>query len=322
MNLHEDKEAFKNAIIATAQYINIPETYIEKDYWVTYILRNLSLSEFKDKAVFKGGTSLSKGYKLIDRFSEDVDLVLLKIGYREDGDNEKLMSSIHKTICKAPLKRLNGDARERDSISYKKKIYEFEKIDSNGEYYHGTPDITLEINCFNEPTPTTTVQLKSYIHDFFEANGYEKEIIAFQLEPFELQLLCTTRTFLEKILSLYRGAHQGILIKRIRHFYDIYMLLTHDVSAKALYMDKAELKKRLQYVIGEEKFHKTFCDVSEFLPLSESAFEVNYESFRVDLKVAYKDFESMLYKGKVHPTFDEVEACIKDIRQFIKENGL
>lgn len=322
MNLHEDKEAFQNAVIATAQYINIPETFIEKDYWVTYILRNLSLSEFNDKAVFKGGTSLSKGYALINRFSEDVDLVLLKIGYREDKDNEKLMTSIYKTICKLPLKRLKGDARERDSISYKKKIYEFEKIDPNGEYYHGTPDITLEINCFNEPTPTKTVQLKSYIYDFFRAKGFEDDIKEYKLEPFELQLLCTTRTFLEKILSLYRGANKGILIERIRHFYDIYMLLNYDKEVKALYVDKEQFRKRLQHVIGEEKYHKTFCDIKDFLPLYTSRFEVEYENFRESLKLVYKDFESMLYKGKVHPTFDEVEACIIDIRQFIKEQGL
>lgn len=51
--------------------------YIEKDYWVSYILKAISQSQYKDVAIFKGGTSLSKAYKLIERFSEDIDLAVI-----------------------------------------------------------------------------------------------------------------------------------------------------------------------------------------------------------------------------------------------------
>jgi predicted nucleotidyltransferase component of viral defense system len=74
MILHKNKEDFQDLVNITAEFFEIPEVYVEKDYWVTYILKNLSSSEYKDNVVFKGGTSLSKAYKLIDRFSEDIDL--------------------------------------------------------------------------------------------------------------------------------------------------------------------------------------------------------------------------------------------------------
>ena len=60
MRLHTDKELFKELIDATAKDLNLPSLYIEKDYWVTYILKNLSNSEYSDIAIFKGGTSLSQ----------------------------------------------------------------------------------------------------------------------------------------------------------------------------------------------------------------------------------------------------------------------
>lgn len=77
MKLHENKELFNDAILATSEQKNIQAIYIEKDYWVTMALF----------LIFKGGTSLSKCYNLIDRFSEDIDLVVL----RKDGDTNNIL---------------------------------------------------------------------------------------------------------------------------------------------------------------------------------------------------------------------------------------
>ncbi len=63
MTLHQNKELFSELLIQTAQMVGLPEVYIEKDYWVTYVLKHLSKSPYIDRAIFKGGTSLSKAYK-------------------------------------------------------------------------------------------------------------------------------------------------------------------------------------------------------------------------------------------------------------------
>lgn len=86
MVLHKDLENFKALIFLTAKDMGILEFYIEKDYWVTYILKKLNSSSFKNDVVFKGGTSLPKGYNAINRFSKDIDLQLTNSSL---GDNQK-----------------------------------------------------------------------------------------------------------------------------------------------------------------------------------------------------------------------------------------
>ena len=75
--LHNDPKLFTDTVLATAEYFSISPVYIEKDYWITNTLRRLSLNPNAVKVVFKGGTSLSKAYNLVDRFSEDIDIAIL-----------------------------------------------------------------------------------------------------------------------------------------------------------------------------------------------------------------------------------------------------
>lgn len=76
MKLHEDKDVFEELVLTAADSMGLPQAYVEKDYWVTWVLANLAASSHCDDFVFKGGTSLSKVHGLIHRFSEDVDLAV------------------------------------------------------------------------------------------------------------------------------------------------------------------------------------------------------------------------------------------------------
>ena len=76
MKLHLDKKIFQDSIQATTQHIGIPEVFVEKDYWVTFALLEIFTSRISNLVVFKGGTCLSKCHNLIQRFSEDIDLVM------------------------------------------------------------------------------------------------------------------------------------------------------------------------------------------------------------------------------------------------------
>src|SRR5436190_6171931 len=97
MTFHEADD-FKDAILKTAGDLKIRPVLIEKDYWATFVLRNLSFSKFKGQVVFKGGTSLSKVFNCIDRFSEDIDLAILKEEDINDNQLKKLMKSIEQEI--------------------------------------------------------------------------------------------------------------------------------------------------------------------------------------------------------------------------------
>ena len=76
MNLHHNPSVFQDAITATAEALQIRDIFVEKDYWVTLVLYRLAHSPYVEQAIFKGGTSLSKAYHLIERFSEDIDLAI------------------------------------------------------------------------------------------------------------------------------------------------------------------------------------------------------------------------------------------------------
>lgn len=96
MKLHQNKELFQDAVLSASQRFSIPEIYVEKDYWVTLVLYEIFHSNIADQIVFKGGTSLSKCHKLIQRFSEDIDLVV----FRNEGENDNQLKTKLRSISK------------------------------------------------------------------------------------------------------------------------------------------------------------------------------------------------------------------------------
>lgn len=77
MILDQHKEQFADAIRLASETLDISPIYVEKDYWITKMLRRLSESALAPHIVWKGGTSLSKGYGIIDRFSSDIDVAVI-----------------------------------------------------------------------------------------------------------------------------------------------------------------------------------------------------------------------------------------------------
>src|SRR5690606_5689725 len=94
MNLHENQQLFRQAVQAASDRMQIPAIYVEKDYWVTYALHLIFHHDIGKETIFKGGTALSKCFDFIKRFSEDVDLVVL----RNDGDTDNQLKSKLKKI--------------------------------------------------------------------------------------------------------------------------------------------------------------------------------------------------------------------------------
>src|SRR5580693_6665494 len=97
MTLHENQDLFRQAILATAQQLQMAEIYVEKDYWVTAALYKIFHSAAAPYAVFKGGTALSKAHQLIERFSEDIDMVVIA----SPGESGNQLKNKLKTITAA-----------------------------------------------------------------------------------------------------------------------------------------------------------------------------------------------------------------------------
>ncbi|MDT0687676.1 nucleotidyl transferase AbiEii/AbiGii toxin family protein [Autumnicola psychrophila] len=227
MNLHKNRELLEDAILATAEYLEMREIYVEKDYWVTVALHEIFHSDIASQAVFKGGTALSKCHKLIERFSEDIDLVVL----REEGENDnqlkrkirKISKIVEKEIPEIEVKDLT---KKRGNI--RKTVHQYAKI-FDGDFGQVREHVVLEATWLGNFEPYSKMHVSSYIYEMMKGKGQEDLIAQYSLNPFTLQVLSTYRTFCEKIMSLVRFSRSETPIidlrNKIRHIYDIHQML-------------------------------------------------------------------------------------------------
>lgn len=228
MILDNNTQQFSDAIRAASEHLNIADIYIEKDYWITKILQQLSRTPLSNNIVWKGGTSLSKGYGLIDRFSSDIDIAVLAEGM--NGNQIKtLISKVNKGMTKGipetnmPGKTSKGARYRKTYHSYKSTLTENDpRMQLLGNY------VIVEINSFANPFPYVRLTIESFITQFLRETGKEELIKKWDMAPFELNVLDKRRTVCEKLVSLLRFSFtpQPIegLKEKIRHFYDLHAL--------------------------------------------------------------------------------------------------
>lgn len=232
MNLHLDKDNFEGAIVATAEYFQIPEIFIEKDYWVTYALHQLFHSDVKDLIVFKGGTSLSKCYNVIHRFSEDIDVVVVKNNLDSGNALKERLKNTTKVIDNSILEVVLDDPNTNKRGSIRKIIYSFPKVGVKGIYGEVRENIALEVSHMGNTEPNVVKPIRTLIADYIKTTSAIELIAQFGLEDFEVKALAIERTFCEKIISLVRFSYTENpledLSNKIRHTYDLTLLMKLD----------------------------------------------------------------------------------------------
>ena len=171
MKLHEDREVFSTAVSSVAQSLNLPEVYIEKDYWVTWSLKNLSVSSICNEIVFKGGTSLSKAYNLIQRFSEDIDLAAMAQGFN-DAERKKLIKSVEK-VASQGLEPIPGDDRGSKGSKFRKTVYRYPRNIDGENFGQVSPELLLEVNAFTRPEPYESIKIQSMVAEMMINAGRE-----------------------------------------------------------------------------------------------------------------------------------------------------
>ena len=229
MTLDNHIQQFSDAIRAASDYLNIAPIYIEKDYWITKILQQLSRTPMANSTVWKGGTSLSKGYKLIDRFSSDIDVAIL-VEKMSNNQIKSLISKVNKGMTDGiaethiPGETSKGSRYRKTFHSYKSMLTENDpRMKLLGNY------VIVEINSFANPYPYVRLEIESFISQFLKETGREQLIEKWDMTPFRLNVLDKRRTVCEKLVSLLRFSFtlQPLdgLNKKIRHFYDLHALL-------------------------------------------------------------------------------------------------
>jgi len=227
MILHKDRKMFRDSIQATAQHLDIPEVYIEKDYWVSLILKKLFTSELSNQVVFKGGTSLSKCYNLIQRFSEDIDLLVFRIDDEADNQLTKRLKKIGEIVNNIlPEKFIPGYTNKKGMI--RKTVHEYKKV-FEGDLGQVGDSIVIEASWLGNSEPFSKETVSSYIQDFITLNGPKDLLEKYELSSFDVQALSVKRTFCEKIMSLVRFSLTGDpfenLPKKVRHIYDLHLMM-------------------------------------------------------------------------------------------------
>ena len=256
MNLHLNNNDFEGAIVATAEYFEIPEIFIEKDYWVTYALHQLFHSEIKDLIVFKGGTSLSKCYNVIKRFSEDIDMVVVKNDVDSGNALRNRLKDVTNVIDKSTLKVVLDDPNTNKKGSIRKIIYSYPKVGVKGEYGEVRENIALEVSHLGNTEPNVVKPIRTLIADYIKTTSNVALITQFGLEDFEVKALSVERTFCEKIISLVRFSYTQNpledLSNKVRHTYDLHQLLQLE-NIKDFVKSNAFDTMLLQVAIDDDK---------------------------------------------------------------------
>jgi hypothetical protein len=227
MKLHENKELFKDAIVATSQLKGIAEIYIEKDYWVTLALHSIFSDEIGKSCIFKGGTALSKCNGLIDRFSEDIDIVLLKQGTESSNQLKNKLKKVTKIVSEhIPEIDIEGITNKKGMI--RKIAYSYPKI-FEGLFGQVRDILIVEATWLGSFEPFEKGKVSSLIYEMMIETNQQEIAYEYGLNPFEVNVLSPKRTFCEKIMSLVRFSYSENPIEdlnnKIRHIYDLNRLL-------------------------------------------------------------------------------------------------
>jgi Nucleotidyl transferase AbiEii toxin, Type IV TA system len=237
-----------NVYRETGRKIGLPAVAIEKDWWVVHTLSIIFLMECASSLVFKGGTSLSKGWNLIQRFSEDIDLVLDRayLGFEGElskGDIRRLRKTSYGFITTTFVEELKTKFTEAGLVNVNIKNREVENSDQDPliiEIYY--PKLT-ETDTYLKPGLLVEVGSRSLTEPFTArtfgtliAENYKEQ--PFSDSPITLPIVNPERTFLEKIFLLheeFQRPQEKIRVEHLsRHLYDIEKLMQTSHAQTAL----------------------------------------------------------------------------------------
>lgn len=270
MRLFEHPD-FEQAILQAAEHFrerNLRPAIIEKDYYVTEALRVIAKTS-GDKIIFKGGTSLAKGWNLIQRFSEDIDIFL---------DPTAFQPALGKNAIDRELKKLRNSVGQHPALLFieneSQTIGGFGRNDrfSYSQRFGGPGEVAnrvlIEAGTASGREPSAIVELRSYLGQYLEE---KKQPLGAEDEgPFSLRLLHFRRTFVEKMFAIHSKVE---LLKRdkqplgsyARHYYDLFQLSEHREVGIMLRSDEYAAIKA-----DYDQISRTHFSESYFFPQSMS----------------------------------------------------
>ncbi|MBP7103221.1 MAG: nucleotidyl transferase AbiEii/AbiGii toxin family protein [Bacteroidales bacterium] len=295
MKLHENKTLFRQAVQFTADQMKIPAIYVEKDYWLTYVLFTIFNNEIGKDTVFKGGTALSKCYNMIERFSEDIDLVVLR---REGETDSKLKSKLKtvSTVVEVVLPEVPIEGITHKMGMNRKTAHSYSK-EFKGDYGQVKDIIILESTWLGYYEPYTTKRIISFVGQMMLDNNQSDIAKENGLLSFDLLALEPIITICEKIMSLVRFSYgenpMDDLKKKIRHTYDLHQLLKENEFLQ--FFQSTSFDEMLLKVANDDVLSFKNNKWVVYHP-NEALFFKDFENVWSELKTIYNgDFKNLVY---------------------------
>lgn len=299
--LHNDKEQFSDAINLTAYQTGVMAQAVEKDYYVSLILRKLA--QCIPFIVFKGGTSLSKCHGVIKRFSEDIDITIdTEI---TQGQKQRVKSAIVEIAAELDMvvTNLNETHSRRD---YNRYIIAYPSVLPTASDAVQSA-VLLETSFKTVSFPTVELPVRSYIGTMMESEAPDL-IKDFELEPFSMKVQGLDRTLADKIFAICDYYMLNTVQKHSRHLYDIHMLLPlvpMDENFRELMHDVREDRKASPVCVSAQDE----VDISAVLQqiIKENAYRSDYNNLTTQLleePIAYETVIDSLRQVAAQLTFD------------------
>ncbi|WDF67955.1 nucleotidyl transferase AbiEii/AbiGii toxin family protein [Sphingobacterium oryzagri] len=306
--LHNHKD-FTGLLRIIEDETGIAAGLVEKDYWIMHMLYGLKLQGFQFE--LKGGTSLSKGYGLIDRFSEDIDIHIKpgeEFGINENPNNAKpknvaarkaFYDSLAETISIFGITSIERDKGFDDEKAYRSggiRLYYDNVVDKITVLKDG---ILLEAG-FDTVTPNKEITISSWAYE----RAAKSNIAVIDNRAVNIACYHPGYTLVEKLQTIatkYRQEREGHGDRPnfMRQYYDVYCLLSSE--------------EVLQF-IGTAEYHehkkRRFPAVDFKIPIGENqAFLLSDTTVRNDYRKRYQETSGLYYKGQ--PDFDVMLEAIK-----------
>lgn len=291
--LHNDRETFEQVILKVSEETGIDAGIIEKDYFVTLFLKRIV--EVQPNIIFKGGTSLSKCYKLINRFSEDIDLNIETDTNPTEGQRRKLKANIVEIIDKFGFSLDNAD-KVKSNRKYNRYVINYPTVFSSS---YLKEHLIVETSVYIKAYPCKRMQATSIIYDYLTENGYDELISRYELEPFELNVQTAERTLIDKLYALGDYYLTDAVQEHSRHIYDIYKL-------SEIVTINDDLKVLIQEVYEDRKPHELCRSAKDEVDMNSLLQEI------IDKAIYKKDYEDITVKM----LFEEVsyDVAIKALK--------
>jgi hypothetical protein len=311
-----EHEEFEQALLQASAHHKLSEQFIEKDYYVTEILR-ITVDHLGPRAIFKGGTSLSKGWKLITRFSEDIDL-FINLTDASPAPGRRARDTVMKGLAQAvathpALTWLEEEHRTGAGVS---RTDHYTYPTHFDQLTGMSPRVQLEPGIRSGAFPSEVRPISSLVGDYLKETGASD--MADDTAGFEMTLLHYRRTFVEKMFALndrvVRLLEGGAPLGRdARHYADLAVLAgLEDVRAmlasdeyRAIRDDCHEKNKQFFSDTYREPAGLSFADSPALFPPAE---------IQEQLARDYETQCELLFEDGDYPSFAEVLARLDEIR--------